>query len=137
MTNGPDVLHWMGNMDDARADKWLWATRFFKTRSQAAKECDFGKLKRGDHPVKPSTSLRVGDVLTIPFPEGPGHRTIRVTGLIEKRVAAPLAQACYEDLTPPEIYDELKLWLQQKRDAGGRPTKRDRRQIGRIRGFWD
>jgi len=124
-------------MDDARADKWLWATRFFKTRSQAAKECDLGKLKRGEHPLKPATSLRAGDVITIPFPEGPGHRTIRVTGLIEKRVSAPLAQACYEDLTPPEIYEANKLALQQKRDAGGRPTKRDRREIGRIRGFWD
>lgn len=124
-------------METARADKWLWATRFFKTRSLAAKTCDLGKVARGEFLVKPATPLRVEDVITIPFPEGPGLRTIRVKSLIELRVGAPLAQACYEDLTPPEVYEALKIALQQKRDAGGRPTKKERREIGKIRGFWD
>ena len=124
-------------MESARADKWLWATRFFKTRVLAAETCGLEKLKRAGNVVKPSTSLRVGDVIEIPFPEGPGHRTIRVLALIEKRVSAPLAQACYEDLTPPETYEALKIALQQKKDAGDRPTKKERRKIGEIRGFWD
>ena len=124
-------------MESARADKWLWATRFFKTRSLAAKTCSFGKIGRGGHPVKAASALHIGDVLEIPFPEGPGFRTIRVTGLITLRVRAPQAQACYEDLTEPAVYEALKLALKEKKDAGGRPTKRDRREIGKIRGFWD
>ena len=124
-------------MESARADQWLWATRFYKTRSLAAKTCALEKVKRAGHVVKAATSLHVGDLLEIPFPEGPGHRTIRVTGLIILRVGAPQAQACYEDLTEPAVYEALKVALQEKKDAGGRPTKRDRREIGRIRGFWD
>ena len=123
--------------DSARADKWLWATRFYKTRSLAAKSCELGKLKRGEYLLKPATPLRVDDVIEIPFPDGPGKRMIRVKSLIELRVAAPLAQACYEDLTEPAVYEANKQALAEKRDAGGRPTKKDRRQIGRIRGFWD
>jgi ribosome-associated heat shock protein Hsp15 len=124
-------------MEGARADKWLWATRFFKTRSLAAETCSEEKVRRSGHLVKPATAFHVGDVIEIPFPEGPGVRTIKILGLIEKRVSAPLAQACYEDLTPPEVYEASKLARQQKRDAGGRPTKKERRDIGRIRGFWD
>ena len=124
-------------MEGARADKWLWATRFFKTRPDAAEACELGKVKRGGHLVKPATPLRINDVIEIPFHEGPGARTMRVKSLIEKRAGAAIAQACYEDLTPAEIYDEWKLAMQRKRDAGGRPTKKERRDIGRIRGFWD
>ena len=124
-------------MEGARADKWLWATRFFKTRVLAAETCSEEKLRRGGHVVKPSTSLHVGDLIEIPFPEGPGHRTIKIKALIEKRVSAPLAQACYEDLTEPAVYEALKLALQQKKDAGNKPTKKERRKIGEIRGFWD
>lgn len=124
-------------MESARADKWLWATRFFKTRSQAAKSCELGKVKRAGFLVKPATGLRPEDVIEVPFHDGPGERTIRVKGLIEQRVGAPLAQACYEDLTTPEIYEMNQRALQERRDAGGRPTKKERRQIGKIRGFWE
>ncbi|MBK1881945.1 RNA-binding S4 domain-containing protein [Luteolibacter pohnpeiensis] len=125
-------------MADSRADKWLWATRFFKTRAQAAKACTAGKVKRAGHPVKPAADLKIDDVLEIPFPEGPGVRTIRVKTTISLRVGAPLARECYEDLTPPEVYAHLKQVMAERRQAGlGRPTKRERRQIGRVRGFWD
>jgi ribosome-associated heat shock protein Hsp15 len=58
--------------------------------------------------------------------------------LIEKRVGAPEAQACYQDRTAPEVYESLKLWQIAKQEAAkGRPTKRDRREIDKIHGFWD
>jgi ribosome-associated heat shock protein Hsp15 len=124
--------------ESSRADKWLWATRFFKTRGLAADVCMDGKVKRNGHPMKPSSPVQVGDLLEIPFIEGPGVRRISVKAVIEKRVGAPEAQACYEDLTKPEVYEALKLWMNSKRDAaGGRPTKRNRREIDRIHGFWD
>ncbi len=124
--------------ESIRADKWLWATRFFKTRGLAADVCADGKVKRLDNALKPASALHVGDVLEIPFVEGPGLRVISITRLIGKRVGAPEAQACYEDLTKPEVYENLKHWLTAKNEAAkGRPTKKDRREIDRIHGFWD
>ena len=124
--------------ESIRADKWLWATRFFKTRGLAADVCMEGKVKRNGHPMKPSSPVQAGDLLEIPFMEGPGVRRISVKGVIEKRVGAPEAQACYDDLTNPEVYEALKLWMIAKREAaGGRPTKRNRREIDKIHGFWD
>ena len=83
--------------ESARTDKWLWAARFFKTRGQAGEMCAAGKVKRLGHCLKAASPLRPGDTLEIPFPEGPGTRTVTVTGLIEKRVGAPEARACYEE----------------------------------------
>jgi ribosome-associated heat shock protein Hsp15 len=124
--------------DSTRADKWLWATRFFKTRSLAADACSCGKVRRNGHPLKPASTVQPGDRLEIPFPEGPGHRQVVVKEVIQLRVGAPQARACYEDLTRPEVYEELKLWLAHQRQAAkGRPTKRDRREIDKIHGFWD
>ncbi len=124
--------------ESIRADKWLWATRFFKTRPLAADICMTGKVKRNGHPLKPASTVQPGDKLEIPFVEGPGIRQISVLAVIEKRVGAPEARACYEDLTPPEIYEALRLWQVAKQEAaGGRPTKRDRREIDKIHGFLD
>ncbi len=125
-------------IDSVRADKWLWATRFFKTRNLAAEACANGKVKRLGHPLKAATPIHLGDVLEIPFPEGPGQRTIFVVSLISLRVGAPLAQACYEERTAAEIFAALKLWQTAKSEATkGRPTKRDRREIDKIHRFWD
>ncbi len=125
-------------LESIRIDKWLWATRFFKTRALAADVCNDGKVKRNGHVLKPASLVRPGDLLEIPFPEGPGAREISVLVIIEKRPGAPAAQACYQDLTPPETYETLRLWLKNKQEAGkGRPTKRDRREIDKIHGFWD
>ena len=68
--------------ESVRADKWLWAVRFFKTRGVAAEMCEAGKVRRAGHELKPATALRVGDVLELPFAEGPGTRVVRVSGLI-------------------------------------------------------
>ncbi len=124
--------------ESVRADQWLWATRFFKTRGQAADACAIGKIKRNGHSLKPASSVKPGDLLEVSFVEGPGVRQIAVKGLIVKRVGAPEAQVCYEDLTKPEIYEALKLWqVARQQAAKGRPTKRDRREIDKIHGFWD
>lgn len=128
----------MATLESVRADKWLWATRFFKTRSLAADVCARGLVKRGGQALKAAASIRPGDLLEIPFPEGPGLRVISVKGMIRLRVGAPQAQACYEELTPTETFENLKLWLAAKREAAkGRPTKRERREIDKIHGFWD
>lgn len=121
----------------ARTDKWLWAVRFCKTRGLAAELCASGKVKRGGLPLKAATALHPGNVLEIPFPEGPGVRTVAVISVIQLRVGAPEAQACYQDLTKPGVYEALKLWQAAKREASkGRPTKKNRREIDKIHGFW-
>ena len=124
--------------ESVRADKRFWATRFCKTRGHAAEACATGKVKRNGHPLKPASTVQAGDQLEIPFAEGPGVRSISVISVIDKRVGAPEAQACYDDLTKPEIYEALKLWHAAKHEAAkGRPTKRDRREMDKIHGFWD
>jgi ribosome-associated heat shock protein Hsp15 len=124
--------------DTARTDKWLWATRFFKTRGLAAEMCAAGKVKRLGHVIKASTSLRPGDVLEIPFPEGPGKRTVRVVILSDKRLGASQARVCYEESTAPEIFEAQRNWHVARSDGmRGRPTKKDRREMNRIRGFFE
>ena len=128
--------------DTARADKWLWAARFFKTRALAGEVLGDGKVRRNGHVLKRSSSIREGDVLEVPFFEGPGVREIEVTGVIEKRVGAPEAQACYEDRTKPEVYEALKEWQIRRQEAArmgdkGRPTKKDRRAIDQVKAAWE
>lgn len=124
--------------DTARTDKWLWAARFFKTRGIAAEMCAAGKVKRLGHGLKAASPLRPGDVLEIPFPEGPGMRTLTVKSLIEKRVSAAEARECYEETTPPDVFEAQKRWHQDRSEGmRGRPTKKDRRDMNRIRGFFE
>ncbi len=124
--------------ESVRADKWLWATRFFKTRVLAAEKCADGKVRRNGHPLKASSLVKAGDLLEIPFPEGPGLRRLALKDVIAKRAAAPIARACYDDLTPPEIYEAQREWHLARQEAPkGRPTKKDRRDIDKIHGFWD
>lgn len=124
--------------ESARADKWLWATRFFKTRALAGEVLGNGRVKRNGHVLKRASPIQIGDVLEIPFVEGPGVREIEVTGVIEKRVGAPEAQICYEDRTKPEVYEALKNWQIAKQEAAkGRPTKKDRRAIDQIKTAWE
>jgi len=122
------------NKTSVRADKWLCATRFFKTRSQAAKACDGGKVrKQGGEPMKASTALRIDDVVLVPAYEGRCLREIHITKLIDKRVGAPEAQLCYEDRTPNEILEQAREELKELRNnrtmlgVGGKMSKRDRR----------
>ena len=123
---------------NSRTDKWLWAVRLAKTRGMAAEACAAGKVKRAGLPLKAASSLHPGDTLEIRFPEGPGFRTILIKALIEKRVGAPEAQACYEELTTPEALEAQRVWHEAKREGmKGRPTKKNRRDIDHIHGFWE
>ena len=93
---------------------------------------------RNGYSVKPATAIQAGDLLDLPFAEGPGARKISVKAVVAKRVGAPEARAYYEDLTDPVVYDALKQWQLAKQESSkGRPTKRDRREIDKIHGFWD
>lgn len=116
-----------------RIDKWLWSVRIFKTRSIAKTACDAGKVKIGETKAKPSATVKGGE--TIYVSKGGYNLVFKVVELIEKRVGAPKAQLCYENLTPPEEMKKFSDWfigkgLNEMRDRGtGRPTKRERREI--------
>ena len=128
-------------MEAVRVDKWLWAVRLFKTRGLAAKACETGKVKCGERPLKPSSDLRGGELIEMPFAEGPGTRLVRVLQTIEKRVSAPEAKLACEDLTPSETLDLRKTWTEARalRQEGeqGRPTKKKRRERDLYRGFFE
>lgn len=128
-------------MDSVRVDKWLWAVRLFKTRGLAAKACEAGRVKSGERILKASSDLKGGERIDLPFPEGPGTRTVRVLGLIDKRVGAPEARAVCEELTSSEVSELRKIWSEARtlRLAGdqGRPTKKNRRALEERRGFFE
>src|SRR5262247_283414 len=116
--------------DVLRIDKWLWAARFFKTRSLASAACDGGRVDVNELAAKPSRLVRAGDLLHVTLPAG--RRIARVTALAEQRGPASAARAIYEDLTPPR----LRVPPAAARPAGaGRPTKRDRRAIDHLRAW--
>jgi ribosome-associated heat shock protein Hsp15 len=118
-----------------RLDKWLWAARFFKTRSLAAQAVDGGKVQLNGLRVKPSRDLREGDELRIRTGELEWLVLVRV--LSDQRRGAPEAQKLYEE-TPEsrakreESIASRKAGSDPFRDQGGRPTKRDRRRIRRF-----
>lgn len=117
-----------------RIDKWLWAARFFKTRSLAAQACVGGKVDVNDEAAKPAKPVRPGDRLEVTFPQG-RRRIARVLGLQDRRGSGTVARTLWEDLTPPEP-PRLRLAPPARRPAGaGRPTKRERREIKRLRGW--
>lgn len=126
-------------MDKVRLDKWMWAVRLFKTRGLAAKACESGRVKEGGRVMKASSILRGGEVLALPFQEGPGTRVVRVLALIERRVGAPQARAACEDITPEDVIEDRRLWnsdrTHRKEGDQGRPTKKKRRKIDR--GFFE
>ena len=120
-------------LDRMRLDKWLWAARFYKTRSLAADEIGKGRIGVNDQVAKASRELRVGDLLTLR--QGPVTRVVRVLGLSALRGPAPVAQALYEE-TPESIAAREAAAAQRRQgvepadsQTQGRPTKRDRRQL--------
>lgn len=117
--------------DEVRIDKFIWAIRAFKTRSEATEACKGNRVKINGSDAKPSKTVRVGDVIEVR--KAAVHYTWRVVGLIENRVGAQLVPQYAENLTPQEELDKLKAPVETffvKRDRGlGRPTKKDRRTI--------
>ena len=123
-------------MASFRMDKWLWAARFFKTRSLASRACDLGRVQSHKQPVKPAREVRVGDLLQIRTPSGDFE--VEVLLLSEVRGPASVAQTLYRET---ESSRELRIRLAQERKAAmsfnpgpsGRPSKRDRRKIIQFR----
>ena len=124
----------MSNPDNVRLDKWLWAVRIYKTRNQAAEACKKGRITIEGIEAKPSRTIKLNDIIFVK--KLPVIYSYRVTGLIDKRVSAPVAHQNYDELTPEEELQKLKITetVFVKRDRGtGRPTKKERRVIDRLR----
>ncbi len=120
-----------------RTDKWLWAARFFKTRTVATRACELGRIEANGQVVKAAREVRVGDMLRIK--NDSGEFQVEVLGLSEMRGPAPVAQTLYRET---EASRELRLKLAEERkmmprveaSREGKPSKRDRREIDRLRG---
>lgn len=125
-------------MDSLRVDKWLWAARFYKTRSLAAEEIGKGRVQVNGQDAKASREVKPGD--RVRLRQGQGLRDVVVRGISAQRGPAPVAQQLYEET--PESIRAREVSEQQRRLAAepalsieqGRPTKRDRRQIDKAWG---
>ena len=121
-------------MEEVRIDKYLWSIRVYKTRSEATDACKGGKIRLNGGDVKPSKTVKVGDVLVAR--KGPVTYTYKVLQLVDKRQGARLVPVYAENLTPQEELDKLRAPVETfflKRDRGaGRPTQKDRRQMDSL-----
>jgi ribosome-associated heat shock protein Hsp15 len=128
-------------MDKLRVDKWLWAARFYKTRSLATEEVGKGRVEVNGAEVKPARELKAGDTVTLR--QGPVTRTVIVKGVSNMRGPAPVAQ---------QLYEETAASLQARQQAAeqrrlspepaqsiehGRPTKRGRRELDDAKSWGD
>ena len=118
-------------MNEARIDKWLWASRIFKTRSIAADACKNGRVTIGGMNVKPSRPVKVGEVVDVKKP--PITYSFRILQCIEQRVGAKLVPEIYENVTDPKQYELLEMsrisgFVDRARGTG-RPTKKERRAL--------
>ena len=124
-------------MASVRMDKWLWAARFFKTRTLAARACALGRIQCGGQPAKAAREVHIGDMLRVTNDGGDFH--VEVLLLSEVRGPAAVAQTLYRET---EASRELRLKAVEERKAmkqfeqlpAGRPSKRDRRRIIQFRG---
>ena len=122
----------MPEKEKLRLDKYLWAIRLFKTRSQAADACDKGKVKMNGDNVKAAKTVNTGDEYEVKT-EAKRWR-IKVTGLLEKRVQYSEAIKFYTDITPPEELDRIEFQSSsfntgKRQSKIGRPTKKERRDL--------
>ena len=117
--------------DVARIDKWLWAARIFKTRSIAADACKNGRVTISGTNVKPSHTIKVGEIINVKKP--PITYSFEVLQTIEKRVGAKLIPEVYKNVTDAKQYELLEMSLisgfVDRARGTGRPTKKDRRQL--------
>jgi ribosome-associated heat shock protein Hsp15 len=114
-----------------RVDRWLWAARAFKTRPLAQQACDGGKVQINGNAAKPHKPVRPGDLIEIGASDPP--RRWRVLGLAPRRGPASEARGLYEDLTPPPPPRPPEPFAPRRERGAGRPTKRERRQLDRLR----
>lgn len=118
-------------MESTRIDRWLWSVRAFKTRSLATEACRSGHVAVNRAVTKPSTLVRVGDTVTIRI--AGRDRVLEVAQVIDKRVGAPLAAECFVDHSPPAPPPDKTAPFLVREPSAGRPTKRDRRLIDKLR----
>jgi len=124
-------------MERVRLDKWLWAARFYKTRSLAAKACELGRVELHGQPAKPASGLQAGESLRVTTPGGVFE--VEVLALSDQRGPAAVAQTLYRETAASReararAAEERKALPWYERLGEGRPTKRDRRQLDRLRG---
>lgn len=118
-------------MDATRVDKWLWAVRAYKTRSAASAACQAGHVDVNGAGAKPATSVRVGDRVTVRV--AGRVRDLEVVQVIDKRVGAAVAADCVVDHSPPPPDGGAAAPVAARDRGAGRPTKRDRRALDRLR----
>ena len=118
-------------MNEVRIDKWMWATRIFKSRTIAVEACKKNRVMINNVAVKPSRTIKTGDVIQVRKP--PITYSFKVLALTEKRMAAKLVPEFLENITPPEQYELLELnkisGFVNRAKGTGRPTKKDRRNL--------
>jgi ribosome-associated heat shock protein Hsp15 len=121
-------------MTSVRIDKWLWAARFFKTRSLSAKACELGRVHSNGQLVKPARDVKVGDMLNVKNESGDFE--VEVLALSEMRGPAPVAQTLYRETEASLAMREAKKREPRNFEGfrEGKPSKRDRRQLDRLRG---
>jgi ribosome-associated heat shock protein Hsp15 len=126
-------------MNEVRIDKWMWATRIFKTRTIAAEACKKNRISIGEVSVKPSRMIKIGDIIQIRKP--PITFSFKVLDLTENRMGAKLVPQYLENVTPPEQYELLEMskisgFVDRARGLG-RPTKKERRDLEQFTSFED
>lgn len=118
-------------MNEVRIDKWMWATRIFKTRTIASEACKKGRIMIGGVTVKPSRMIRVGEVIQVRKP--PITYSFKVLALAENRMGAKLVANYLENITTPDQYEILEMnrisGFVDRAKGLGRPTKKDRREL--------
>lgn len=118
-------------------DKWLWAARFFKTRALAAKACELGRIQSNGQPAKPAREVRQGDLLGVKNESG--EFQVEVLLLSEMRGPAAVAQTLYRETEASKEARQIEAERRRssphfEAEREGRPSKRDRREINRLRG---
>lgn len=126
-------------MDEVRIDKWLWAVRIFKTRSIASEACKKGRVMVGNVTVKPSRTIRRGDIVQVRKP--PVTFSFKVLDLTDKRMGAKLVPQYMENITSSDQYEILELnkisgFIDRQRGTG-RPTKKERRDLEQFTESFD
>lgn len=124
-------------MTSVRIDKWLWAARFFKTRSLAARACELGRIQSNGQPAKPAREVRIGDMLRVT--NDGGEFQVEVLLLSEVRGPASVAQTLYRETEESKVLrlkaaEERRVTRQFEPSPQHRPSKRDRRRIIQFRG---
>jgi ribosome-associated heat shock protein Hsp15 len=126
-----------GVRSSVRIDKWLWAARFFKTRALAARACDLGRILSNGNEAKPSREVHAGDRLHIRTEAGDFH--VEVRSLSEIRGPASVAQTLYHETDESrelrqKLAEERRAAMQQGLIRDGKPSRRDRQELNRVRG---